>query len=58
LPEGFEAPFRLTSNYLDMKFKASCYVQFQADLNPADNYEEVIENFLLQFRTGRTIQRT
>ena len=51
LPEGFEAPFRLTSDYLDMEFKASCYVQFQKDLTPADNFQDVIENFLLQFRT-------
>src|SRR4030095_7341152 len=49
LPEGFEVPFRLTSNYLDMKFKASCYVQFQKDLTPVVNPQEVIERFLLQF---------
>ena len=57
LPEGFETAFRLTSDYFDMKFKASCYVQFRKDLTPADNFQEVIENFLLQFKAGITIQR-
>ena len=52
LPEGFEAAFRLTSNYLDMKFGGSCYVQFQKDLTPADNFRDVIERFLLQFKDG------
>ena len=49
LPEGFEVPFHLTSNYLDMKFKATCYVQFQKDLTPVGNLQEVIERFLLEF---------
>ena len=52
LPEGFEAAFRLTSDYFDMKFKASCYVRFQKDLTPTNNFQEVIENFLLQFNDG------
>ena len=49
LPEGFEVPFRLTSGYLDMRFMGSCYVQFQKHLTPADNSQELIENFLNQF---------
>ena len=48
LPEGFEAAFRLTSDYFDMKFKAACYVQFRGDLVLANNYEGLIEEFLLQ----------
>jgi hypothetical protein len=52
LPEGFEAAFRLTSDYFDMKFKGSCYIQFQKDLTPANNFQEVIGNFLLQFNDG------
>lgn len=52
LPEGFEAAFRLTSDYFDMKFKGSCYIQFQKDLTPANNFQEVIGKFLLQFNDG------
>jgi multimeric flavodoxin WrbA len=51
LPDGFEAAFRLTSDYLDMKFQSSCYVQFQKDLTPVDNFQETIEHFLFQVRT-------
>ena len=52
LPEGFEAAFRLTSDYFGMKFKGSCYVQFKEDLAPTHDFQEVIERFLLQFKGG------
>ena len=39
LPQGFEAPFRLTCDYLGMRYVGACYLQFGKGDQPGDAAE-------------------
>ena len=45
LPEGFEAPFRLTCNYLGMSYLGACYGQFEKDLTPVPSARDAVTAF-------------
>lgn len=39
LPDGFEAPFRLTADYLDMEWRGACYLCCAGDARPAETLQ-------------------
>jgi ribosomal-protein-alanine N-acetyltransferase len=45
LPEGFEAPFRQTCNYLGMRYAGALYVQFAGDGRPSRDYSRDMARF-------------
>jgi ribosomal-protein-alanine N-acetyltransferase len=45
LPEGFEAPFRQTCDYLGMRYTGALYVQFVSDGRPARDYSRDVARF-------------
>jgi multimeric flavodoxin WrbA len=45
LPEGFEAPFRLTCRYLGLNFLGTCYGQFEGELAPVVSTRDVVAAF-------------
>lgn len=45
LPDGFEAPFRQTCDYLGMRYAGALYVQFRSDGVPARDHAGVAARF-------------
>jgi multimeric flavodoxin WrbA len=45
LPDCFEAPFRLTCDYLGMYYRGACYGCFERDLTPAVSARGAVEAF-------------
>ncbi len=50
LPEGFESPFKLTSNYFNMHYGGTFYCRFESDLLLPDDCKGKINSFLESVR--------